>query len=517
MTNTIRKRLGPMSVVATIAVLGVLAAFIALAAMPETASAQPAPPGGGPGSGGGTTPTPPPGGPPAPPALPPSAGANQVGGPADSYVIEGPGFVDQQADQVSDYVIVVTDEDGNAPDYDAHGGNMVRVRFTRHDAVPSIDEAGDIVVGCLPDDARLTSTNLQGMLTASLQSGVPGDQCSITLDLSTGSDMFTIMATSVPNNTRLGMSVTVVGGSLVDTHTVTFLNPGVPTPPPTPDPVRDTADPDCYSVSSSDDVGYDDSPNPGVAQVNAERGQTTVQVLDNSDSTVLTVTSCHEGPVYLRFIDRYGAPFSRDVDECPDCPSAAGASIVGLDGQDRLALNLMRNLSAADALMYDQYQVRTITTGSVVNTQLIGRAGNYYQGKFRFYDPCHWEPFQVHVYDKDYKTRVATETIHCTPAAIADPTEFSVEVHTAVHGRATVRWAEIPGSIRYHVAAIDTTNPAMWTVDPAHYSVVERSADRMVQFNGLTSGTTYLFVAIGEQANGTYSIPRSLLQTTVYQ
>ena len=45
MTDKIRKRLGPVSVVATIAVLGLLAAFIALAALPETASAQPpAPP-----------------------------------------------------------------------------------------------------------------------------------------------------------------------------------------------------------------------------------------------------------------------------------------------------------------------------------------------------------------------------------------------------------------------------------------------------------------------------------------
>ena len=39
MTDKIRKRLGPVSVVATIAVLGILAAFIALAALPNSASA----------------------------------------------------------------------------------------------------------------------------------------------------------------------------------------------------------------------------------------------------------------------------------------------------------------------------------------------------------------------------------------------------------------------------------------------------------------------------------------------
>ena len=43
MTDKIRKRLGPVSVVATIAVLGLLAAFIALAALPDIASAQPDP------------------------------------------------------------------------------------------------------------------------------------------------------------------------------------------------------------------------------------------------------------------------------------------------------------------------------------------------------------------------------------------------------------------------------------------------------------------------------------------
>ena len=69
MTDKIRKRLGPMSVVATIAVMGLLAAFIALAVLPETASAQPAPP-----PPPGTTPTPTPGGggPPPPPPPPTS-------------------------------------------------------------------------------------------------------------------------------------------------------------------------------------------------------------------------------------------------------------------------------------------------------------------------------------------------------------------------------------------------------------------------------------------------------------
>ena len=65
MTDKIRKRLRPVSVVATIAVLGLLAAFIALAALPDITSAQgPPPPPPPPTQGGGN------GGPPAPPAPP---------------------------------------------------------------------------------------------------------------------------------------------------------------------------------------------------------------------------------------------------------------------------------------------------------------------------------------------------------------------------------------------------------------------------------------------------------------
>ena len=76
MTNTIRKRLGPMSVVATIAVLGLLAAFIALAALPETASAQPAPP-------------PPPGTAPPPSGHPASAAASAAEWPAAAASASG--------------------------------------------------------------------------------------------------------------------------------------------------------------------------------------------------------------------------------------------------------------------------------------------------------------------------------------------------------------------------------------------------------------------------------------------
>ena len=98
MTNTIRKRLGPLSVVATIAVVGVLAAFIALAAVPNSASAQSTPP------------------PPPPPVTPP---------PADNeapVVASMPGDVmllDGGAAQTIDLSTVFSDPDGDDLTYTA--------------------------------------------------------------------------------------------------------------------------------------------------------------------------------------------------------------------------------------------------------------------------------------------------------------------------------------------------------------------------------------------------------------
>jgi hypothetical protein len=262
----------------------------------------------------------------------------------------------------------------------------------------------------------------------------------------------------------------------------------------------------------------------------AEMGQDTVQVLNGSASVQLTVTSCEEGPAYIRFTDTAGVPFGTDVDECESCPNAEGANVVGLNSGQMLDMNLMTIMSAADALMYDQYDLVEMAVG--VNSwvqYLDGNQGAYYQGKFRVFDPCAVGDFYVEVYEKENKAirmlqnGMYRELVTCVPSAIADPTEFSVTVHTAgvtvvngqTFGRATVRWAEIAGSVTYHVAALDTTNPAMWTV--AGYEVVDDEDTRAVIFTGLMSGTTYLFVTIGELANGTYSEPRALLQTTVYQ
>ena len=452
---------------------------------------------------------------------PPQQAQPQVGGAPDSYVIEGPGFVDQQANQVSDYVLVVTDEDGNNPDYN-QGGNIVRVRFSRHGVVASIDEAGDIVEGCLPDDARLVDVGLQGALTASLQ-GTAATVCSITLDLEAGNDSFSVHATAVPNNTRLGISLTVIADddstSLVDTHTVTFLNPGTPPPPPEPDPVE-VSTTGCYSIVGYPDENRDDLDDPTIASVDAEMGQNTVQVLNGIDSVQLTVTSCKEGPVYIRFLDSNGDVFGTDVDECETCSDSAGADVVGLDSQGRLELNLEeKNYTAAEALMYDQYTLISINPGTDNPMErLVGKPAQYYQGKFRFYAPCEWGPFQVQVHEpsgkvlQELQNGMMSDEVTCVPAAEqAGANELQVAFDTGDTATAKVTWEVIEGAIGYTVAVIDTTNPAMYTV---HGAAMKSADDALYhEFTGLSDGTRYMFVVYAELPGGTYSGLRVFIST----
>ena len=175
--------------------------------------------------------------------------------------------------------------------------------------------------------------------------------------------------------------------------------------PPPPDPDIEVATTDCYSiVGYPDENDRDDLADPTIASVDAEIGQDTVQVLNGISSVQLTVTSCQEGPVYIRFLDSNGDVFGTDVDECETCPDAAGADVVGLDSQGRLELNLMKDYTAAEALMYDQYTLISINPDTANPMErLVGKPGQYYQGKFRFYAPCEWEPFQVQVHEPSGK------------------------------------------------------------------------------------------------------------------
>ena len=121
----------------------------------------------------------------------------------------------------------------------------------------------------------------------------------------------------------------------------------------------------------------------------AEIGQDTTQVPVSDGSVQLTVTSCEPGPVYIRFMDEDMNVFGTDVDECDTCSSASGADVVGLDSQGKLEMNIEKTLTAEYALAYDQYTlVENALTATSFEQYLAGEGRTYYQGKFRFIDPC---------------------------------------------------------------------------------------------------------------------------------
>ena len=522
MTDKIRKRLGPVSVVATIAVLGILAAFIALAALPDITSAQGPPPPPPPPSGDGPPPPPPPpsgdgppppppppsGDGPPPPPPPPSQPVRQTGGPPETYLIEGPDFVVQSRDDTTRYTIRVLDENGNPPDFSLSADSEnVGIRF---DVLDTSDADVSEAEQCLPPGASVV--DLQGnTLGVTL-----ANNCTINLDVSSDDPGFEVKATTVADGTDMGISLLVDAG-IQDTHTVRFLDPLEPPPPP-PDPDIEVLTTDCYSIVGYPDENRDDLADPTIASVDAEIGQDTVQVLNGMSSVQLTVTSCQEGPVYIRFLDSNGDVFGTDVDECETCPDAAGADVVGLDSQGRLELNLTSNYTAAEALMYDQYTLISINPDTANPMErLVGKPGQYYQGKFRFYAPCEWEPFQVQVHEpsgkvlQELQNGMMSDEISCVPAEQAEAQPIEVVQGSRADREMIVRWQSIADAVEYTVAVLDTSDPAMYTVP--YVAMFDASATRETTVTGLTSGTRYIYAVYAELPGGTYSPVEFVINT----
>ena len=300
-------------------------------------------------------------------------------------------------------------------------------------------------------------------------------------------------------------------------------------PPPPPDEVTAA---ECYSVtgymgdaeSEAMDLMRDDiEPHERPAHpTNPEMGQDTIQILEGSADVQITVTSCEAGPVYIRFLDSDMEVFGTDVDECEDCEGAAGADVVGLDSQQKLELNLAKDLSddtdsanAAMALMYDQYDV--ITPGDGSDMYLVGNPRMYYQGKFRFIAPCDQGDFYVEVYEKQGKVLqqlqngMTRELVTCVPPEEVEAQPISVTQGSRDSGEMIVEWEEIEGAVEYTVAVIDTTNPDMYTV--AYAEMFDTTATRMTTVTDLTSGTRYIFAVYAELADGSYSPVEFVINT----
>ena len=463
-----------------------------------------------------------------------------VGGAPSSYVVEGPEFVVQSRQNTTRYTISVLDEDGNAADFNLRSGSeLVTVFF---DVVNTAQGDVDSAIACLPVNTDAVALDRLGNRL---------DLCTFTMDVSEY-PWFDIMATTIPHGTDVGISMVVDGNPVGDTHTVTFLNPGVApvapvAPPPVVGPVAGRGH--YYSVVSYNDwaymdvtdgyivtdvngvvqlvndhphqiTGWMDRDEPVVAEyrlglddrenltqrANPEMGQRTVEVLVTASDVQLTVTSNEEGPAYIRFLDSDMQPFGTDVDEEIEY---RGADVVGLDSQGRLEMTeKMVNLSAAKALAYDQYSY-TVPGVVTENAYLDGLAGDYYQGTFRFFDPCpgnvQGDHFYVQVYEKSGKYLKTTERITCIYPPGVSPSKLSVTTYTDREGDATLQWVEAIGAVAHHVIVIEQLTGS---VVPGSYQRIASPVYR-AEITGLSSNVPYIFAVAAERVDGSGNVSYS--------
>ena len=266
--------------------------------------------------------------------------------------------------------------------------------------------------------------------------------------------------------------------------------------------VRDEPVVDDYQLAISDKemltLKAGEDPNR-LAKAEAEAGQRTVEVQVGVDNVQLTVTSTMEGPAYIRFLDSDMQPFG-DSDMDQD-PRWAGADVVGLDSQGHLALNLMPNLTKAEALAYDQYRV-VIPGAADGYAYLDGLAGDYHQGTFRFFNPCPRElgedhHFYVEVYESDGKYLKTTEKVMCVLSPRPGPAGLTFKIDSQKAGEGVLEYMPARNATSHDVLLINAENRNIVTT-------VE-DAESPVMFDNLNNGWTYHIVVVAEGVNGQYT------------
>ena len=237
-----------------------------------------------------------------------------------------------------------------------------------------------------------------------------------------------------------------------------------------------------------------------LTKAEAEAGQHTVQVLVGSPNVQLTVTSTLEGPAYIRFLDSDKKPFGTDVDEEP---MWRGADVSGLDSQGRLVLNTMSELSKAQALAYDQYQV-VIPGLATSNAYLDGLSGKYYQGTFRIFNPCPSDGhhFYVEVRERDGKYLKTTETVTCVASPRPGPTGLTFEIGSGTPGAGELTFEEARNSVSHDVLLIDASNRNIVHTVPDATSPVMFNSEQNVALN---NGWTYHIVVVAQGVNGQFT------------
>ena len=229
-----------------------------------------------------------------------------------------------------------------------------------------------------------------------------------------------------------------------------------------------------------------------------EEGQHTIEVLVGAPNVQLTVTATEEGPAYIRFLDKYGMPFGTDVDEEE---SERGADVVGLDSQGKLELKNEVDLSNALALAYDQYGW-TVPGNPDYNAYLTGIGGKYWQGNFRFFDPCTVEEgeghyFYVEVYEKTDKYKRTTEKVLCVPSPRPGPTGLEFTVDSQEPGEGTLEYQHALNAASHTVLVIEADSRV------AVQEIPDADSEEMI--TGLRNGWEYHFVVIAEGLSQQYT------------
>ena len=254
------------------------------------------------------------------------------------------------------------------------------------------------------------------------------------------------------------------------------------------------------AISEMENLGLLPGNAPRRTKVQAEEGQHTIEVQVGMSDVQLTVTSMLESPAYIRFLDSDMQPFGTDVDEEP---MWRGANVVGLDSQGRLDLNLKPVLSKAKALAYDQYRV-VIPGLATGNAYLDGVAGSYYQGAFRFFNPCPSEDhhFYVEVYESEGKYLKTTEKVLCVLSPRPGPAGLVFEIDSQKPGEGVLRFEPARNAVSHTVLLIDASNR----------NIIEEVEDAVspVMFNEedtveLNNGWTYHIAVIAEGVNDQYT------------
>ena len=150
----------------------------------------------------------------------------------------------------------------------------------------------------------------------------------------------------------------------------------------------------------------------------------------------------------------------------------------------------------SDAHDADDSELRGISSESLED------GDNYYQGTFRFFNPCPSDAglghhFYVEVYEKDGKYRRAAEKVMCEGPLRPGPTGLRFEVDSDVFGQGIASYNRAINSDSHTVLLVNAVDRTI---------VAERSnAGTAEIFTGLNNGWEYHLIVIAENRNGTYN------------